>query len=136
MIGLYILGFYFLLASIFGPDFAKLHISPPFLNFPIFVGEIVLFLCLMISGWLILKKKIQLTNLQYLFFGYLGFIILWAVYDCWRVPGPPLALRNAVLFFYPIFAFFWFHFLSTCYFFSKAYSSAPSRAFIIVVYYQ
>jgi len=124
MIGLCILGFYCFFGSIFGSDFAKLHFFIPFLNFPIFIGEIVILLCLSVSGWRIYTQKIHLTKLQCLFFGYLGLIVLWAGYECLRVNGSPLALRNAVLFFYPIFAFFGYSFYNPS-FFSKKIIQVP-----------
>jgi hypothetical protein len=119
MIGLLLLSSYCLFASIWQADFAKLHISFSFLNFPIFISEITMLLCLLICAWYIYAGKIQLSKRHYLLFVYLGGIALWAVYDYGKVGGSPLALRNAVLFFYPVFAFFAYCFYRPNFYFEK-----------------
>lgn len=109
-IGLCLLGFYFLMASIYQENFSKTHLFFIFLNFPIFIGEIVLLFCVLINLRLIGLKRVYLTKWGYLFIVYLAGILLWTGYDYIRLHGQALALRNAVLFFYPIFAFFAYSF--------------------------
>lgn len=110
MTGLSLIGAYCLLASIFPVHFSKLHLSLPFLNFPIFIGEILLFICLLIAVGLIVSGRIKLNIWHRLFFLYLSSILIWTVCDYFRMDRQALAFRNAVLFFYPVFAFFMYSF--------------------------
>lgn len=118
--GLFILGFYCFGVSIWGSDFAKLRIPLPFLKFPIFIGEMVMLLCMGICGWFIYTKKIVLIGLQRFFAAYLGCVVLWTAVECISPGGSLLALRNAVLFFYPIFAFFTYFFYDPAFFSRKS----------------
>ena len=47
-IALICVGAYCFFSSLFASKFAELHISLPFLNFPIFIGEILLAVCAII----------------------------------------------------------------------------------------
>ena len=111
------LGF-FLLAAIcagyflFSRRFAELHLNLPFLDFPVFAGEIILFICLLLLGlkWKARQKEgygrmcPATFKLCLLFFGYAVFILIKALfgYSKWG----SLAFRDAALFYYPIFAIF------------------------------
>lgn len=105
MIGFCLIGVYCFLASIIGAPFAKIHVSFPFVKFPLFIGEIVMLVGIALAGWRVYSQRIILTRLQRVFLAYLGGILAWTAYDCLKIGGSPLALRNAVLFFYPVFAF-------------------------------
>jgi len=97
LIGLVCLGY-----ITFNRNFAKLHIQIPFLEFPIFVGEILLSVCLLflIAKWLSNRSKFSFWH--YFVFLYLAFILIKAFsgYFYWG----PLAFRHAALFYYPLFA--------------------------------
>lgn len=84
---------------------AEWNIQLPFLNFPIFFGEIVLFLCLavfVVGHWDCRRK---FTNKwQPVILCYFMFVIAKALYG--YVQWGPLALRHAALFYYPVFAVF------------------------------
>jgi hypothetical protein len=82
--------------------FAELHIQLSFLNFPIFVGEILLFLCLIAF---FLKSAMRLPKLNKwhgILFCYFGFVVFKALYGYWKWDA--LALRDAALLYYPVFA--------------------------------
>ncbi len=86
---------------LFKRDFAKLHLGFSFLNFPVFVGEILLFYCaLLLMMWWI--RNPPMWNRFYLFaVVYLVWFTIKVVIGYW-VWGP-LALRHAALFYYPFF---------------------------------
>ena len=98
-IGIFSLGYY-----IFQRNFAELHIALPFLDFPIFVGEILFFLCLLLllAYWINTHKKFN--KWHYILFLYCGFVIAKALYG--YAEWGPLAFRHAALFYYPLFAVF------------------------------
>ena len=90
--------------------FAEQHIQFPFLNFPIFVGEILLFLCfaLFVVKYRYKGHLKHFTSWHYLIFFYLVFVILKAIHGYFT--HGPLALRHAALFYYPAFAVFGYSF--------------------------
>jgi len=87
---------------LWGRLFAELHIQLPFLDFPVFIGEIFLFICCGLSIVKFQTNPRTLNKYEYIFIGFLIFIILKALYG--YVLWGPLALRNAALFYYPLFA--------------------------------
>jgi len=97
---------------LFSRRFAEMHINLPFLDFPVFVGEIMLFICLLLLGlkWLVKYKekneKICPSSfiVRLLFGGYAIFILAKAFYG--YAKWGPLAFRDAALFYYPIYAIF------------------------------
>ncbi len=108
-IGLMFIGLISLGYVIWVSPFAELHIQLPFLDFPIFIGELLLFLCLVLffikynnaSQWVFRFS-------QYLLVGYFIFVIgktFWGYLE-WG----PLAFRNAALLYYPAFAILGFSF--------------------------
>jgi len=103
-IGLVLILSYCLLASIFFSYFAQMHLSLSFLPFPIFIGEIVMGGCLLLlagiceNGQLLQPKTVILLCL------YFGWVLVRALVS-YHHEGS-LALRNAALFYYPIFAVF------------------------------
>ncbi|MBF0522433.1 MAG: hypothetical protein HQL24_05185 [Candidatus Omnitrophica bacterium] len=101
--GLGLIGIFSLFYVLFPRVFAEMHLSFSFLNFPVFVGEILLFLCLPLF-FLSIDFK-QLTNRQWwLVIGYAVFVLSKAFYGYHH--WGPLAFRHAALFYYPIFILF------------------------------
>ena len=97
-----ILGCFCLVYNLFGSNFAEFHLALPFLNFPIFVGEILLGICVVL---LMLKWRFTPLNFErwhYILFFYTGWILLKAFWGYFSYG--PLAFRNAALFYYPLFA--------------------------------
>ena len=102
-LGIASLSIFYLLYSMFGSTFAELNIQLPFLDFPIFVGEVLLGVCLAI---LLINRREwwKELNLKY----------RWAIiiFICWLLVKAvhgyltfgPLAFRNAALFYYILFA--------------------------------
>lgn len=90
-----------------GSDFAEINLQLSFLSFPIFIGEILFFLCLIcfvgvfLSGEKTVPKRNKWNSLLCL---YVLIIIVKVLlgYFTWG----PLALRHAALFYYPLFALF------------------------------
>jgi len=104
--GFFILGIFSLLYVIFSRNFAEIRVQVPFLNFPIFVGEILLFICLILSFFVFDFYSIKGWQWGVVFyFVYIITKALWG-YHLWG----PLAFRHAALFYYPIFIFFGFIF--------------------------
>ncbi len=103
-IGLGLIFFYCLAASKFAAYFAQIHLTLRFLPFPIFIGEILLFICLVLflsvsrDAKLFNRRSIVLLGL------YFGWVLVKALIN-YHYDGP-LTLRNAALFYYPIFAVF------------------------------
>ncbi len=85
-------------------DFAEQHMTFSFLNFPIFIGEILLFACLVMSLVLVKRGTIAIERWHYGLLIYILWLlakVLWGYYTF-----GPLAFRNAALFYYPLFAVF------------------------------
>lgn len=124
--GLLAIGIFCLCYSIFWSSFAENHITVPFLNFPIFVGEILLAVCMILLAF---KWKVTgfRFNPWYYFLGaYVGWITIKAL-GGYFVFGP-LAFRNAALFYYPLFAVISYHF------FSKEYFSQRAIAVLLIIF--
>jgi len=100
--GLCLIGIFCLAYAVFVRRFAEVHIQFSFLDFPIFVGEILLFICLIL---LIIRWKLNPPGFKiwhYCLSLYLLFILtkaFWGYFE-WG----PLAFRHAALFYYPLFA--------------------------------
>lgn len=101
---LFIVGLAFFSYSVFFKHFAEINIQLPFLDFPIFIGEIILFICLGLTvyKWILIKKKFN--KFYYIIAGFLLFVLVKAFlgYGCAKLG--PLAFRHAALFYYPLFA--------------------------------
>jgi hypothetical protein len=113
-VGLSAIGIFCLCYSIFWSSFAEIHITVPFLDFPIFVGEILLAVCVVL---LVVKWKVTAFRFNawyYLLGAYVGWVLIKAL-GGYFVFGP-LAFRNAALFYYPFFAVATYHFFSKEYF--------------------
>ncbi len=103
-IGLGLIFCYCLLASILYFYFAQIHLTLSFLPFPIFVGEITMFLCFPLLVWV--SRDGRLFSPRAIFFLglYFGWVGIRALIN-YHFDGP-LTCRNAALFYYPIFAVF------------------------------
>ena len=103
IITLTLLGLACYLYSIFPRHFAELSIQIPKLDFPVFVGEIILFISFIFAitahYHTLLTKSSKWT---WLLFAYM----LWVLTKTFLgyCSGGPLALRTAALFYYPLFA--------------------------------
>ena len=106
-----------LLYAHFGSNFAEIHLKLPFLDFPIFIGEILLAACLALFVMRWRQGGIVLTPWQNLFLIFWGLVVVRALWD-YALWGP-LSFRNAALFYYLIFAFFGYTFYQRRYFTQK-----------------
>jgi len=99
---LILIGIVSFLYSMFYRSFAELHIKLPFLNFPIFVGEILLGICLILLIMKVIMLHKSLGAWYYLLLFYLSFVLFRAFlgYSQWGA----LSLRHAAMFYYPLFA--------------------------------
>jgi len=107
-LGFHLVLLYCLFCAIFTRSFAQLHIKFFFLDFPIFVGEILLFLCALLVLAIDALKK-QKPKLWYLLIVAYGAWVLFGAILGFLDYGP-LALRNAALFYYLFFAVFAYEF--------------------------
>ena len=108
LVGLVSVGVICLLYSLYWSNFAEVHVTLPFLNFPIFVGEILLFWCAVLLAVKWALNGFGLSRSYGLFIIYVVWLLIKALhgYFVWG----PLALRNAALFYYPLFLFAGFQF--------------------------
>ncbi len=87
-------------------DFAKIHIDLPFVHIPVFVGEMLFAVCVLL--W-ICQRRLMKAPWQ-VWEKAIGIYVAWL---CFKVitgymDGGTLALRHAALFYYPLFALFTF----------------------------
>ncbi len=113
---------------IFGASFAEQHISLPFLDFPIFVGEIGIATLIILLASKHMSKPYRLNKWHLLIALYFVFVVVKALYGYSK--WGPLAFRNAALLYYPIFMVFGFAFFRKE-FFNTWISSAIIIAIII-----
>lgn len=102
-LGISLLGVFSAIYALLNRNFAELCIQLSFLDFPIFVGEILLAVCLIL--WIAIErlesKKFNRGHVFILI--YCGWLLFHAVIG-YRDFGP-YALRNSALFYYPLFFF-------------------------------
>lgn len=108
-LGLFFLGSFSVGYSILNRSFAQIHLELPFLDFPVFIGELLFAVCLLLfilkavlGGIKIGEKK------DLLFWGGIGLYVVFVLAKAlsgYKHFGP-LAFRNAALFYYPLFAVF------------------------------
>lgn len=108
LIGIALIGAVCLCYSLFWSNFAELHIKLPFLDFPIFVGEILLFWCAIFLAVKWALNGFAFSRSYWFLIIYIVWLLVRALhgYSVWG----PLALRNAALFYYPLFLFAGFQF--------------------------
>ena len=97
--------------SLRGADFAERHISIPGLGFPVFIGEICMFILGVLYAVSRVKDKRPVSKYELIGLLYFLFVVLKALYGYGIKNLGPLAFRHAALFYYPIFSVFCFHFL-------------------------
>jgi len=112
-----ILGIFCYLYSVWVYNLAELNIQFPFLNFPVFVGEFLLGLCLCILFIRLKRSSTQLQRIHYLIFAYFLFVLVKALYGYGK--WGPLAFRNAALFYYSLFAIIGYYFYERKFFKNK-----------------
>lgn len=102
---------------LFGNRFAESNIQLPFLDFPIFIGEILLFISfgLAFVKWQISGQRLRTSH--YFILTYIVFVFLKTVYG--YLKWGPLALRHSALFYYPLFAVLGYFFFRREYFSRK-----------------
>ena len=118
ILGLFLIGLYCALASAFQRTFSHLHLRFSFLDFPVFVSEILLVLCLVILIWQWKKDPPQANKYYGIYTLFLGWILIKAVYG--YVLWGPLSFRNAALFYYIIFGLLGYEFAKRIQFSSQA----------------
>ncbi|MBF0594197.1 MAG: O-antigen ligase family protein [Candidatus Omnitrophica bacterium] len=93
--------------SLYGSDVAELNVQLPGLSFPIFIGEILMFFCVLVFALqLMLEKPAErslLIKSRWFVCAavYMGWVIIKA--GTGFLTGGAYALRNAALFYYPVF---------------------------------
>lgn len=122
-LGLTLIGLISLGYCCFLDKFAELSIRLSFLNFPIFIGEIFLFVCLLLLffKWKISSQRLTIWGCAILV--YTAFILYKA--STGYLKWGPLALRHSALFYYPLFAVLGYSF------FRKEYFSGKKTLFLI-----
>ncbi|MDD5465399.1 MAG: hypothetical protein PHP73_03545 [Candidatus Omnitrophica bacterium] len=122
-LGLFFIGILSLSYVLFYRNFAKLHIDLSFMGAPFFISDMVFLTCffLFLLKQLIDRNNINIVSL--LFCLCLGFLIIKTVFG--YLYWGPLALRHAVLFFYPFFAIFTYVFYRSDFF-------APRKCLILI----
>ncbi len=95
---------YCVIASVFYSYFAQLHLTLKFVSVPIFVSEIILFVCLLIFISVVIKDRFFSRRTIFLLCFYFAWLSVKILID-YHNDGN-LTFRNAALFYYPIFAVF------------------------------
>lgn len=102
------------LYSVFFSNFAELHLNIPAFDFPVFIGEITLFVC--VVGLLLKIVLFFLENRQCVCLNRMGLILGMFFYSfivvkalCGFSKWGPLAFRNAALFYYSFFGIIAFY---------------------------
>lgn len=160
IIALTSIGLFSLLYSLFGRRFAELHLSLPFLDFPVFMGEILLLFCFILLVWKISNQKYSIKlrpiltflkcNWELLLLScYFGFVLVKAI--CGYSKWGPLAFRHAALLYYPAFAVLSYTFYNKTFFSSRkilllsfifvfiprlsAHSALPFNEYFLLTYF-
>lgn len=95
--------------SMFGAHFSEINIQLPFLDFPIFVGELVMIFCLFVLFIHHLMGIIRWKRWHVWVLVYFAWVIFKAAEG--YMNSGAYALRNAALFYYPVFVVFVAYFL-------------------------
>jgi hypothetical protein len=113
-LSLFLLGSFSILYSTFWSKFAELNLQLPFLNFPIFIGEVLLFIGLMLSA----AKLWQCPVIFHKAHGWILVYVAWLLikaFQGYAIYGP-LAFRTSALFYYPLFFIFGYLFFNRNFF--------------------
>jgi len=116
-VGFLLIGFVSFAYCIFEKNFAEICIRLPFLDFPIFAGEIALAVSLFILFiyWGAVNQKFGIWH--YLLFIFYVFVLAKTALGYFR--WGPLALRHAALFYYPLFSVLAYYFYRRGFFNTK-----------------
>ncbi len=119
LLGLTSIGLISVCYILFSSQFAELNIQLPFLNFPVFIGEILLFVCLVLFTVRYAMDPFKLNKWHYLLMGCVFFILVktWIGYNRYG----PLAMRDAALLYYSLFAVFGYYFCRKDFFAGKKF---------------
>jgi len=92
------------LYSFYHRYFAEIRIELPFLNFPIFIGEIILAVCILLLLYKLIVNKapVKFNPFICLLIVFYAFVAIKAFYGYYK--WSPLAFRNAALFYYSFYA--------------------------------
>ena len=115
--GLILIGVFSILYSVLFSAFAKVHLTLPYLNLPLFVGEMLLGVCLMLFLFRVAGEPIKLSLWHYCLAGFYIFIAIKIIYGYYEWGA--LALRHAMLFIYPLFAVITYYFYNINFFINK-----------------
>lgn len=107
-LGLLVMGIYSMFCTHFHRFFAKIHITIPGAELPLFIGEILLGFCLILLIVLWRMTQVKFNKWYLLLFFAFMFIFIKAIYGYYKWGG--LAFRNAALFYYSFFAVAGYHF--------------------------
>jgi hypothetical protein len=88
--------------SFYGRDFSETHVQFKFLDFPVFIGEFFLMTCTALLAVKLWLARIKIQPYHFLVIAYFGFVVFKALSG--YVKWGPLALRDAALFYYVMFA--------------------------------
>jgi len=101
LFGLYIIGFVSLGYVLFGASFAEYNFQLPFLDFPIFVGEMLIGAC---ATLFLLKYGVRFKKRHIGIIAFFSFVVIKALWGYAEFGA--LSLRNAAMFYYLIFIVF------------------------------
>jgi hypothetical protein len=133
-IALVLIGLFSIAYSVYTRNFAEMHLSLPFLNFPVFVGEILLAVCLVLFVLYCHSEKISLGKWGMWVGIYLAFVVLKALKG-YHDYGP-LAFRNAALFYYPLFGVMGYVLFDRAYFSRKVMMFLLAVMLLVMVVYK
>lgn len=90
------------MVALFQRNFAQLHVRLPGMDVPIFIGEILIAICLAL---MIVKVWAEGTSLRKRWHAFAAIYVVWVLIKAWsgyQLTGA-FALRNAAMFYYPVF---------------------------------
>lgn len=123
-----LIGVFFFAYIIFNSYFAEININLKFLEFPIFIGEILLLICLTVFLFNFRKNLAKISRpVQVAGAIYVLFILLKA--GLGYVQWGPLAFRHAALFYYPLFSLLTYLFVSK----PRSYQIETAIVFVAIV---
>lgn len=89
---------------VFSSSFAEIYLGLPFLDFPIFVGELLLAFGSVLLALKLLRREWRIGQERWALGVYVAFVLFKAIFGYWK--WGPMALRDAAMFYYPAFALF------------------------------
>ncbi|MCD4781637.1 MAG: hypothetical protein K8S27_13970 [Candidatus Omnitrophica bacterium] len=110
---------------LWGNYLAEFNLSFSFLDFPIFISEIVLFVCFLLFVIRNHGKNISERPVYLMITGYILFVLLKALYGYFK--WGPLALRNAALLYYPFTA------VLTCFFYKRDFFKSKNSYLLLML---